>query len=186
MRRLGERAVHIAEIHGHLKRDIRAVRLVQHRRLGLHRRLRIDHRRQRLVFHLDQLDGVLGLVAVRRHHGRHPLAGKAGFLYCQRIPQDMGQIEILRNRLHPFGQIRAGDDGGDARRALSRARIDARDAGVGVRRRQRRQMQHAGQGDVVDVTALTQHKTPVFNRWEMTANPLPIGCRHGAPHNAYG
>ena len=50
---------------------------MQNRRAGPERVLGVDHRWQRLVFDLDQVERVLGQVAVARDYHRHRLADEA-------------------------------------------------------------------------------------------------------------
>ena len=52
-----------------------------------------------------------------------------------------------------LGELGAGDDGDDARRAPRLRRVDGFDAGVRVRRAQKRDMRHARQHQVADVLA---------------------------------
>jgi len=55
-------------------RDIGAQTLVQDRRARLDRCRRIDESRQRLIVHLDEIDRVLGEIAVARHDDSDRLA----------------------------------------------------------------------------------------------------------------
>jgi hypothetical protein len=122
------------------------------RRAGLKRAARVDHGRQRLVLHVDQLEGVPGGVAVLGDHERHLLALEphlVGGQHGLRVGGQGGHPGQV-----PCGQGLAGDDRRHLGVRLGRDGVDGHDAGVRVRAAQHRPVQHAGQLHVVHVGAL--------------------------------
>jgi hypothetical protein len=124
-----------------------------------------------LVLDLHQLGGVLGQAAAGGDDGGHPLPGVAGLPDGQGVPDYIGQVHILRDALHPLGQLSAHDDLHHAEGPLRRAGVDALDNRMGVGRRHRGQVEHAREHDVVDVAAFAQGETPVLNGREVAAYP---------------
>ena len=147
----------------------------------------LDHRRQRLVLDLDQLQRVAGAVAVVRHDERDLLALEAHLVRGQH------GLHVARQRRHPGElqalQVLAGDDGVHLRVLQGGGRVDRDDAGVRERAAQHRAVQHPGQRDVVDVGALAADEARVLlalaagrSRWGRSSvadivRPLGLGAR---------
>ena len=116
--------------------------------------LGVDHRRQRLVVDVDEVQGVVGLVGGLRDHDRddvahvaHGVARHHGVLGHLQV--GVGQEPRARHGLQVAGRVGSGVDGEHAGRGLRRGRVDALDAGVRVRAAQHDRVHHAGQLDVV-------------------------------------
>jgi hypothetical protein len=76
--------------------QVRPDLLVEDRTVGVERLLGIRNGGKRLILDPDQVQGVLGQVAVARHHDRQGLAHKAGFVDCHTI--------VLDRYLYPNGK----------------------------------------------------------------------------------
>ena len=129
-------------------------------RVGVERLPGVDHRREELVVDGDQLEGVAGGVAVLGHHEGHLLALEADLVGGQH------RLHVARHRRHP-GQVEglqrgAGDHRLDLGVGLGGRRVDRHDAGVGVGAAQDGAVEHAGQGDVVEVAALAPQEAGVL------------------------
>ena len=111
----------------------------------------VDHRRQRVVLDVDQLEGVARGVAVLGHHEGDLLALEPHLVGGQH------RLHVVGQGRHPgqplLGQVRTGDDRLHLRVRQRGAGVDADDPGVRQRRAQDREVQHALQLDVVDVLA---------------------------------
>ncbi len=86
----------------------------------------VEHTRQRLIFHFDQLDRLLGDLFRHRRHPRHRVAHVARPVAAEDVP-------VLQIQPGIAGEILAGDDCFDARQAAGFRYIDALDQGVRVR-----------------------------------------------------
>ena len=156
------------------------------------RGLGIDHRRQRLVLDLDQLEGVLGEVAALGSDDRHGLADVAHPVEGDAALLDR-RVGETRHRARDLGDLGAGHDGCDPGQGLGAAHVDRFDPGVGVRAAQRRGVQHVRQHDVVDVAALAGEQARVLDPLHALADPaegaarllaLPARRDAGAGHSA--
>ena len=120
----------------------------------------VDDGVQRVVVDVDQLQRVAGRIPVLGNDERHLLALEADLVGGQH------RLHVVGQRRHPgqplLGQVRAGHHRLDLRMRKGRSHIDAGDAGVRVRRAQDGQMQHARQGDVVDVGAAAADESRVL------------------------
>ena len=129
-----------------------AVQVVaDHRGVRRQRAADVDDRRQDVVLDVDELEGVPCGVPVLGHHERDLLALEAHLVGGQHGLHVVGQRGHPRQALR--GQVGAGDDGLDLGVGLGRGHVDAHDGGVRHRRAEDREVQHAGQLDVVDVLA---------------------------------
>ena len=136
-------------------------------RVGFGRRFRIDHRRQRLVVDLDQVERVVGLIAIVGDHHRDDVAGVADDLLGDaRIGGDLqvgiGEEPGAWHRLQRAVDVGAGVDGQHPRRGDRLGGVDLRDLGVGVRAAQHRGVHHAGQRDVVGIRGASGDQPRVF------------------------
>ena len=93
--------------------------LVEHRRAGRHGLDRVQHRFQRLVFHLDEVQGFLGDVRLFGGHRGHHLAGVAHPVHRHDgLVLDHGsEMGVLRR------EVRAGEHRRHARKCFRRARV---------------------------------------------------------------
>ncbi len=131
-----------------------------HDRVRLERLLGRGDGREHVVVDLDELAGVDGHVRIGGDDGRHLLALVAHLVGGQH------RLGVARQRRHPgqavLGHELAGHDGHDALHLGRRRRVDALDAGVGHRRAHDGHVEHAGEGDVVEVVALPLDETGVL------------------------
>ena len=146
----------------------------QDERARLHRLVRVDDDRERLVVDGDRGDAVGGDVLGRRddrgdllglvHDGRgrqhHLLVAREG-----RHPVEPGLLEVG-----------AGDDREDARDLERLGRVDALDGRVGVRAAHDVQPQLAGQVEVVDVLARATDEAGVFLALDGMAHATDLGA----------
>ena len=130
-------------------------------RLRDHHGHRVAHearlvRRERHARRRDDRRAVLALVHARERH----------------LPQALGR------------DVRARVDGNDTRRRARRRDIDARDARVGVRRAQERDVRRALRTHVVGEAALAGEQARVFQPAQGPADPL-AGGEHGVVHGGW-
>jgi hypothetical protein len=147
--------------------------LADQRRVGLQGLVRVDHRRERVVVDVDQLQGVAGDVGVLGDHRRDLLALE------HHLVEGQDRLGVARQGRHPRQavgvQVAAGDDRDHARVGGGRLGVDGGDAGVGERGAQQRHVQHAGQGDVVDVVAAAAQEAVVLLAPHRVAEPADGG-----------
>ena len=138
-------------------------------RIGIERLLRVHDRRQRLVVDLDQLQRVLGDVAVLGDDEGDLLALEADLVGGQHSLRVVGQRRHPGEVVTEQGRTRdalehlARDDRDDAGQRLGRRRVDRQDARMRERAAQDRAVQHAGQVDVIDVVALAPDEALVLH-----------------------
>ena len=148
----GKRLVHFAELECDLGGDVARGVVVQERCARPHRFFRIEHRRQRLVFDLDQVERLFGGVLVDRRDGCHLFADVAHGVDGQRqVVARLRKIAVL-----DAGKVLPGDDGANARQGFGATRIDAHDPGVRMRASQQLAVQHSGHADVVGILGAAQ------------------------------
>jgi hypothetical protein len=147
---------------------------VQHRRFGLDRRDPVDHCRQRLIDHLDQLGGVARELGGLGQHGDHRLTHVTGLADRHAVVahQAGGLGCHLEERLLQLTDLRPGERRVDTRQRLRVRDVDRHDPRVGVRR-----------ADEVDV-ALAVHPEVVDERPLAFQQPLVLLARHALarPH----
>ena len=149
----------------------------------------VDHRRQGVVLHVDQLERVARRVAVLGHHERDLLA-----LEPDLVGGEHG-LHVVGQGGHPgqplSGQVGAGDDRLHLGVGQRGGRVDADDPGMGDGRAQDREVQHPGQLDVVDVAAhpadearvlLAEHPA-VPDRRLVVVDPLEVLAGFGRGHD---
>lgn len=141
--------------------------------------LEIDDGSERLVAHVDELDGVAsGGVAGGEHH-RNGIAHVGGLANRHGIVSRVLHVGRDRPRTRhgsgpQVGEIGTGVGGNDARCGERRAEVDADDACVRVRAAGERQVQCTGQLQVVGVLGFAGEQSRVFT----TQQPAPQhGCR---------
>ena len=152
-------------------------------RVRIERAPDVDQRREHVVLDVDQLQGVPGRVVVVRDDDGHLLALEA------HLVRGEDGLHVRRQGRHPGqvlrGEVGTGDHGAHLGVCQRLACVDGDDPAVCDRRAQDRGVQHAGQPDVVDVTALTPDEARVF----LASQPpepdrpflrLPGGCLLGA------
>ena len=112
--------------------DVAPGRLEQQRAVV---RLEAQHGRQRVVVHLDQLDGILALVGVLGHDDGDGLPDEADLVGRQEPLRhlDVHQPGRSRRNDRKISQVCAGVGGHHSRRCQRRGDIDAVDARVGER-----------------------------------------------------
>ena len=118
-RRLGKRGVDVAALEFAAHHHVGAGLIVQQRRAVFQRLFRIDHERQRLVFDIDELQRVFGLIAALRDDTDDRLADIAHLAARQR--QERCRVVVLHARgrdqnLDVVGKIIGREDGDDAGR----------------------------------------------------------------------
>ena len=163
LRRLGESLVaFVAVAQAPIERNIARLLVPQHRRARLHRLGRIDHRRQRGVIDLDQIERVLRRGQTIGDHQRDRIADMAHFIRRQQRPagiEEIGAVAVLERRdafdaaeaggLH----IGAGIDREHAGHALCRGHIDAVDRRMRMRRAQESGIGLSRRALVIDIAA---------------------------------
>ena len=142
------------------------------RRAGLQRILDLAHRRQGIVLDLDQLGGVLRLLAALGDHRHHRLADIAHGLVRQRAARrhlGLAAVGIGEHRRKGevadsvLGHVVPGEDGDDARRLAGGRRVDPDDPGMGMRRAHQHDMRLVGPGQVVGEAAGAGQKPIVLD-----------------------
>ena len=109
---LGEVALDVAEVEGALVGAVRLQGLVHQRGAVGQGALRVGHRGQRLVLHLDELQRVLGQVAAVRDDDRDALADVPHLVRRQAAPGVPGRVGAeVGHRVAQFGGLGAGDHG---------------------------------------------------------------------------
>src|SRR5206468_1509749 len=168
---LAERALGIPVHEPSMTGEVRADLVVQHRRIGLERFLRIDDGGQRFILDVDQLRRVLGQVSIARHDDRHRLADEP-HLVGGRAVIVHGRRDADRERLRLPRDIVAGDH---ADHALGRARLRhvvPEDARVRVARaHDRRVVDVADRRMIVDVRSASGEETEILDALDRLADP---------------
>ena len=143
--------------------EIAVQAFMQHRLRRIERRERIDHRRQRLVVDLDQVERVLGEIAVGGDDDRDRLADIAHAADRDRPAFDR-RLDPDRKACRQRGYLVAGDDGDDARRGARRVDIYMCDPRMRVRRPQNGGVQRAGLfAEIVDEASAPGQERGVFD-----------------------
>ncbi len=124
--------------------------VVNDRRARLHCFQRIEDRRQHLVIDLDQLERLFGNLRRLGGDDGHAVAHMP-HLAVERnlIPRMRVGPRLPTRRVDDARHIFVSEHGMNARQRARLRRVDAGDAGVGVRAGEHRRVQHAGQVDVI-------------------------------------
>ena len=129
--RPGEVALDVAKGQGAAEYEVRAEVLVDERSAGPEGALHVAHHRERFPLDLDEVDRVLGDVAVHRRHRRDRLSGEADLLDGDGVLDDrLGAEGGDGPRQHR--RLLARHHGQDAGERLRPARVDALDPRVGI------------------------------------------------------
>ncbi len=149
----GDRRVDVAELerHGLVHVSVVAVlvdaRFVVREAVGGRR-----ERPERLVHHVDEVDGAVGGRFVARDDGGDGIADETDFVAAQRVLVVADRQDPVRDRERVAGEHEV--NAVDGRRAR---RVDAEDTRVGLGRTQEPAVQHARQHDVVGEARLSGH-----------------------------
>ncbi len=181
----GHVAVDVAEVEAPFEGAVGPQGVVQHGGVVLERGEGVDHRRQLFVLDVDELEGVLGEVAVVGDHDRDALAGVAHLVDRQGTP-DVGlrvRAEVGQ-RVEQLRRPGPGDDGVHPGSAFGLGGVDRGDAGVGHGAAEHRGLEHPGQRHVADVAAPTAQELRVLESPDGLADPVALllvvpGRRHG-------
>jgi hypothetical protein len=126
--------------------------VVQDRRVGPHGLDHVDHVRQHLVRHVDELERLAGDGRAGGGHGGHRVALVERLLARHDVPHHVLVVHhhlAGRDELGGLvGEIVAGDDGLHAGQRLGLRRVDLHDARVGMRAAQHAADELAGQVEV--------------------------------------
>jgi hypothetical protein len=137
-------------------------RAVVDARLGLDRGLDVEHRVERLVLDLDQLDGVLGDVTVVSDHDGQRLAGIARHL-VRGGPVRHAAVDSGREGARHRRNVGAGQDADHAGQLQRGARVKRRDAGVRDERSEQRRLAQIRQRiEIVDEPSFAAQKRLVL------------------------
>ena len=118
---------------------------------GLQRLLDVEHRRQRLVIDPHFRDRLIGLARAVGDDGDDRLALVAHLVDRERRLVVLAEIDQAEQRVEIDRHVGAADDAADAGRAFRFRRVDAAQAGMGMRAAQYFEMQHALQLVVVEI-----------------------------------
>jgi len=123
--------------------------VVQDRRAGQHRRFRVEHRRQDLVLDLQRTAAGLGGALALGDHRGDALAREARDIVEQVDVVGIDEMVLVQGRAEEAARdVFPGVDGDHAGNGLGPGPVDARDAGMGVRRAQHLQVQQSLDRDV--------------------------------------
>ena len=143
VRRLGERGRRFAVGELAVQHDVGAGRIVQDRRVGLLGRDRIDHRGQRLVIDVYEIQRVLGLVAVGGTDDRDRLTDVAHLVDGHAAIVHRRGLEANDEVPGVLGEFGPGHDRLDSWLLQGLRDVDGEDARVRMRRAQDGGMQRA-------------------------------------------
>ena len=137
------------------------------------RLLRVDDGRERVVLDVDELERVPRHVRAVGHDAGDLLALEPDLVGGEHGLRVAGQGRHPRQAVG--GERLAGDDGDDAGQLLGRRRVDVHDAGVRERAAQEREVQHPGQGDVLDVLPAALDEAVVLLALHAVADAADLG-----------
>jgi len=141
------------------------------------RRERIDHRRQWSIADFDEIERVLGTIAVGRDHDGDRLADITHAIGRYRPTFDAGLYAHDQARRQRF-DIGTGDDREDSIRGFRRGAIDRLDVRVRVRRPQDRRLERAGRyAEIVEIVAAAGQQRRIFKSRYGAADPILCALR---------
>ena len=171
----GEGGVHVAAREFARQQHVGAGLVMQRDRVGPDGLDRVAEHGQRLVLDLDTFRGVFGHVAAFRHHDRDRFADVANLLDRQRRK---GRLPIFAHPgrgVHRFDEFRDPRTGQHRGHAVHHARCGGIDLGnpcVRVRAAEKRRVEQAGRGIIVDVGAPAGEEPFVFAPLDGRADQL--------------
>jgi len=168
----------VAERERLLEGEIARQRIVELDRARLHRLERIGDHRQGLVLDVDQRHRVLGGVAVDGGHRRHRLPDEPDLVHRQAVLYDRLGAEGGQRVRHLF-RVLAGGHGKHAGQRAGPARVDARDARVGMRAPEDGGVEHAGKLHIVGVGGAAGEELRVLEARDVLADPAALRRGHG-------
>ena len=145
---------------------------------------RVEHRLERLVLGLDQLGRVLGERTALGDDERDRLADVAHSLAREDGVSLVRHHAVLdrpgRQGVDSPAELRAGDDGDDARESARRPRLDSPEPRVCVRAADKRGVREPRKLDVVEVRRLAAEEASVLAAWKRASDVLPVlAVTHG-------
>jgi len=170
---VAHRFVHRGRRHFHLERDVGAELVVQNWSAVGDRLFRIDHRVERVVVHVDQVERILRAVGVGGDRDHHRLADVTHLADRERGMEwdSLGRCHA-RQRADLVLDVLAGQQADHARRATRCRQVDGIYFRVRVRAAQYDRRQHPRQPDVVDVDALALDEPRVLAPLDALAHEL--------------
>ena len=185
---LGERRVDVADGERPGVAVVRAELLVHERGTGRERGLQVDRGGQLVVVHDHQLGGVPRRRRVARDDDRHGVPDVVDLGVGQRPV--VGHEDVLGDRPpggdagdEVVGEVRAGEDGDDARVLPRRGRVDGGDPGVRDGAAHQGEVHRAERGDVVGPGAAAGEQRRVLATREALADVRgALGGRGGVGH----
>ena len=164
--------------------DVRLEIRVRERRAALHRFFRVGHGRQRIVVHVDRVDGVARDVRIAGDDDRDGVADEVHAVARQ--DRVLRRLEIrngggARHQAARRVDVGAGQDGDDARDRARRRDVDAGDARVRVWAAQDHGVQKPGEPHVVHVGGDPLDQTRVLDPLHGAADVGSSGVSHATP-----
>ena len=193
--RVAESGLDVAAGHPERQHDVVVPVLVETFGAGLQGGRGVHHRRQRVEVHLDQIQRVLGDVAVGGHHRGHGLAHEAhlvprqavvveeldgGVAALERVPA-LERERRQRVDIAELPHLLAGQAGHHAGQRQCLGEIDVPDARVGGGAPVHRHVQHVRQLDVEGVARLTPEDVRVLLARDRGAHQRRSRSAHGIP-----
>ena len=152
---------------------------MQDRRIGLHRIAHVDHMGQNFVFHLDQLQRLLGDGIAGRGNGSNRVTVIQHVFTRHHVPRHVAEVDHQFARCRMLnGHIRevvARDDGLYAGQCLGGGGVDRQDIGAGMRAAQHTADQLTGQADIGRIAGAPRDLVDgIAARGRVRANDLEI------------
>ncbi len=160
-----EGRIDVADVDLKVGGDVVRRGVMELRRARLHGRARVGDGAEGFIVNVDQLQRILGDVAVLRDDHGDRIADVADFVRCQRCllrALQAGYDSGAHGNGFHSRHIGRGQDAEDAGQFQRRRRIDFDDARVGVGAAQNRGVRHAGAVNIADVLADAAQKPDVF------------------------
>ena len=177
----GKSGIGIAVGEQALAHQIAADRLVKKGRIVGERRFRIDHRRTLAVLDLDQVEGILGDVAVGRDGESHRLSDVAHAINCHgaRLHRSANAGD---QGVDDGQKVGSRDDGHDAGKGRRRRDVDRENIRMTVRRAQKGGVQGiCPEGQIVHIASAPGKEGGILDAFHGLAEPASPVQVHGAP-----